>query len=45
MVQGRYDDYSPMIEEEPRPSTSETIVEEMFDSIDVLFNDPETSEA
>lgn len=44
MVQERYHDYSPMIEEEPKPSTTETVVEEMFDSINLLFNDLETSE-
>src|SRR5271156_6669889 len=43
MVQERYYEYAPMIEDETRPSSKDTVIEEMFDCIDVSCNDPESS--
>ena len=43
MVQERYYEYAPMIEDELRPSSKDTVIEEMFDCIDVSCNDPESS--
>src|SRR5271156_6742821 len=43
MVQERYYEYAPMIEDEPRRSSKDIVIEEMFDCIDVSCNDPESS--
>lgn len=43
MVQERYYEYAPMIEDEPRSSSKDTVIEEMFDCIDVSCNEPESS--
>ena len=42
MVQERYYEYAPMIEDELKPSRKDTIIEEMFDCIDVSCNDPDS---
>ena len=40
IVQERYYEYAPMIEDEPRLINKEIVIEEMFDCIDVSCNNP-----